>query len=534
MSVLEKLKDNNEYPIVFVGSGISKRYLAGFPSWEELLERFWGLLKKDIDFYGQLNLIKDESHYAELIIEKEKDFLSNIAISSIINKEYSDLFNRGEITIEDFSTRAAYKSGILPFKKGIANEFSQYDLIKGMEKEYESFQKMLTKTQILMTTNYDTLIEDSYNKVSQYGVKKYIGQKGFFEDSFGYAELYKLHGCVTDPKSIVITKEDYDVFNNNSVLISAKIISMLIYSPIIFFGYSLSDLNVRKFIKNFSSSLTNDDPIDLEERLILVEWKKDEDDLLEEVVYDQDLGCKFTVIRTDNYQSVYDTLSKIDQGVAPSEIRKYQSLIKKLVVDTGKEGALKSVLLSPVELDEIEKVLTGRSLLNQKIVVALGDSKVIFDMPNKLTYLEDYIFEKNELNTNVILRFLANEPINGRLPFIKYVSEEKIDSSNLHDYEKEKLRQRLENHGDLANQLEKISNSYKNKENDIDKIISGDHVQDRAYCQIAYNIEIIDPSKVEEYVKTEVRKLIDRGEARINTHLRRLLLIYDLMKNKKM
>lgn len=41
MSVFSELVKTNTYPIVFIGSGISKRYLKNFPSWLELLEQFW-------------------------------------------------------------------------------------------------------------------------------------------------------------------------------------------------------------------------------------------------------------------------------------------------------------------------------------------------------------------------------------------------------------------------------------------------------------------------------------------------------------
>jgi hypothetical protein len=38
---LEELVSTNRYPIVFIGSGISKRYLSGSPSWDELLSILW-------------------------------------------------------------------------------------------------------------------------------------------------------------------------------------------------------------------------------------------------------------------------------------------------------------------------------------------------------------------------------------------------------------------------------------------------------------------------------------------------------------
>ena len=37
-SILDELVKANRVPVLFIGSGISKRYLYGYPSWEELLE----------------------------------------------------------------------------------------------------------------------------------------------------------------------------------------------------------------------------------------------------------------------------------------------------------------------------------------------------------------------------------------------------------------------------------------------------------------------------------------------------------------
>lgn len=533
-NILDVLKSNNEFPILFIGSGISKRYLVNFPSWDELLELFWQQIGMSMSFYGQLNILRDKlKRENSTLHDKDIEYYSNLEMSSLIEENYNRKFNEGEIEIEGFTPKDVSFTGISPFKMGISKAFENYQIKENMRGEIEAFKKALTKSQIMITTNYDTFIEDCYDSSSQYGVKTYIGQSGFFEQTIGYAELYKIHGSITKPKSIVISNDDYKSFEANSILISAKIISMLIHSPIIFMGYSLTDLNVRKFIKDFASSLSSEDPVFLEERLIIIEWMDGEQGLIEEVIYDNELNCRFTVIKTDNFNLIYEYLYKIDQGVAPSEIRKYQHIIKQLVVDTGKEGALRSVLLSPIELEEIEQMLNQRGTLNEKLVVALGDSTVIFKIPNKLTYLEDYIFEKEELTTDVILRFLANDPGGGRFPFIKYVSKEKIEKSNLHDYEKEKLRQRLKNHGNLSNQLKSISKSYSIKMDKFEDILEKEYVADREYNLIAYNVQRLDFQKVEEYIKQKVKELVDAGEGKVNTSFRRLLLVYDLVKNKR-
>lgn len=40
-SILDIMINKNEFPIIFIGSGIPRRYLVKYPGWEELLEEFW-------------------------------------------------------------------------------------------------------------------------------------------------------------------------------------------------------------------------------------------------------------------------------------------------------------------------------------------------------------------------------------------------------------------------------------------------------------------------------------------------------------
>src|SRR5699024_3433461 len=144
------------------------------------------------------------------------------------------------------------------------------------------------KSQIIFTTNYDTIIEDTANEQNK-ALKKFIGQKGFFMQTEDWGEIYKLHGCATEPNSIVITKDDYDHFDRNSVLISAKIISLLLTSPIIFLGYSLNDRNVRKIIRDFSTSLSGQEKDLMSDRLILVNYSEGISELKEYKQADEDL-----------------------------------------------------------------------------------------------------------------------------------------------------------------------------------------------------------------------------------------------------
>lgn len=524
-SIFDILIEKNEFPIVFIGSGISKRYLDKYPSWEELLEELWKAIS-DGNFFAHLSRIRTEIIQSGVTDESETDFLVNTMVATQIEEKINNKFYNEEISIDGLEQKDAYKQNISPFKKLLSNRFAQYEVRENYEDELKEFKNMLMKAQIILTTNYDAFIEESYDAVSKYGLKTYIGQQGFFQQTLGYAELYKIHGCTKEPSSLIISGEDYKKFDNNSILISAKIISMLLNSPIIFLGYSLTDRNVRKIIKDFTGSLSESEKVELEKRLILVQWEKGANDIKEEVIIDQDLGCRLTVIRTDNFLDVYKNISQINQGVAPSEVRRYQHVIKQLIVERGKAGELNTMLVSPSELDDIEKVIG-----NKNIVVAIGDSKIIFNMPNIVDYIYDYISEDIEQNIDIMLRFIASQQPNSILPIMKYVTEENIIKSSICNLEKEKLRKRLNKQGNIKTQMDLLL--CKEEYDNIESIVEEEFSKYKEYSLIAYNIRNFKSTEVKKYILKEVKQIKDSGEIKVDTGLRRLALIYDLKKNRK-
>ncbi|MBV1820427.1 SIR2 family protein [Anaerosalibacter bizertensis] len=399
-NTLDLLVRNNEFPILFIGSGISKRYLKNYPSWQELLKEIWEDIGISKDFYGYLNLTKKELR--DNNYDKDIDFEVNVRVADELENKIDNIFYNDNFKIDNLDQKTAYEEEISPFKKLLSNRFIKYEYKKDMEDELELFEKMILKSQIILTTNYDNFIEDSYNEISKHEIKKYVGQNGFFQQTPGYAEIYKIHGCSTDPNSLVITSRDYREFDKKSVLISSKIISMLLHSPIIFLGYSLKDRNIRKIIKEFSSSLNRRERNSLGKRIILINREKGQEKIIEEINTDANLGCRMTILRTDNYAEVYRKISSINQGVAPSEIRRYQHVIKKLIISRGKKCQLDTLLMSPNELEDIEETLN-----NKNLVIAIGDKAIIYKMPSTVQYMYEYISENYNQNIDVILRFIA-------------------------------------------------------------------------------------------------------------------------------
>ena len=522
-SILDYLVEQNEFPIIFIGSGISKRYLEEYPGWVELLEYLWSVSKSEGNFYGYLTKIRDEIKQAGEMENYIIEYKVNTRVATELEKAINTLFADGELTIEGIDQKRVYEENLSPFKALICNRFESYGIRVGMDEEYEFFTKMLNKAQIILTTNYDSFIEDSYNNKSEIPIKKYIGQRGFFEQTTGYAELYKIHGCSSSSNTIVITQKDYEKFNKDSVLISAKIISMLLNSPIIFIGYSLKDANIRNIIKDFTNSLTAQELLRLEKKLIVIEWEDGQEKIIESVVTDNELGCRLTTIKTNNYYEIYKKIEQINQGVAPAEIRRNQHVIKRLIVERGKEGTLETVLLSPNQLYDIEEVLKKKN-----IVVAIGDSTLVFVMPTLVTYTYDYIAEKTQQNTETILRFIANQQ--GRIPFIKYVTSKSIEESNLNEREKKNLRNRLKKFSDLKEQISTATQYYIGYTK-IDDIKLKNFKEYMEYNTIARAIDKIPLDDVKKYI-IEKLDVIKTNNGTISSELRRLTLIYDLIKNK--
>ncbi|MEK4846106.1 SIR2 family protein [Bacillus sp. FSL W8-0183] len=529
-TILDKFIKENEFPTVFIGSGISKRFLVDFPDWSSLLNEFWEKLDEPQDFFGEFNIIRDEiKNKSPKYTNKELDHYSNIEMGTRLESKYNQAFNEGRVSIENFGTKDAFDTKVSPFKKAIANRFNSYKLIDEMKEEFEIFKKMLSKTQIVLTTNYDYFIENSYNEYSNYSLTKFIGQKGFFSTNYGYAELYKLHGCAESPQDIIITENDYNNFEENSVLISAKIISTMMHSPIIFMGYSLTDINIRKIIREFTKSLNDKEIEILEDRLVLIQWKEGCEELVQEVENDRDLGCKLKVIKTDNFKLIFEKLSTINQGVAPTEVRKYHHVIKELIIDRGKKGTLNSVLISPIEIDNIKETLQ-----NKNITVALGDSTYIFQIPDIITYSLDYISDKDEIGNEIRMRFAVNQAYRARFPIVKLLNEDLINSTGLHKTEKERLIQKIEYFTNFELHYCKIvpSSVMLRNCNDLNKIIKLKTKDDNIYETLSFNIKELKLEELKTYLIRVLTDLKQKGEIKLTTQLRRLLLLYDIIKNK--
>ncbi|MDR1018214.1 MAG: SIR2 family protein [Lachnospiraceae bacterium] len=428
MGFLENLRKNNQYPIIFIGSGITKRYFKSTPTWDSLLHMIWDEVNPNVSYLVRYN---------ELNKQFNKDtFEIYTTLADELEDYFDTAFFSGDIQLKDLLPEDAHNNHISPFRRKIAEIYSSIEINTDMKHELKSFGEMLGKARFIVTTNYDTFIEKELNNA----IKVRVGNKGLFEPAGDLNELYKIHGSIKEPNSIMITSEDYEIMKRTSAIVNAKLLSALTESPIIFFGYSLSDRNIQTLLKDLSDNM----PFDIEKaagRIGVVEYKAGKEDSLE--VISGDFGVHFTKIETDNFEKVYSSILEIDQGFSPLEISKYKNALKQIIDIKGEEGKLKQVLTSFVNLEKLPKELQESNL-----VVALGDKRYIYKFPDYVDYIKAYFSKDNKMPKEIALKFILSFAPNSTLPVSKYLNVD-LNFLELSEHNVDKLNRRLKQFSSL-------------------------------------------------------------------------------------
>ncbi len=530
---IKNIIQENHYPIVFIGSGIEKRYLKDFPNWTSLLETFWNQIGEKRNFFGFIHQLtkkyKDENAITQ-------DFLANVEAASYIQQKFDDLFFEEKIFVKDLTLKNAQESRISPFKKEISNLLSNYELRDDInEGEFQFFVQMIEKAKMIITTNYDTFIEDLIRKNSNQNPHVFVGKNSLFDSNNGWSEIYHIHGSVNDPTSIVINSDDYADFNKNSILISAKIMSSMIDSPIIFFGYSMTDRNVRQVLDDFGSQLPQEDPRKSANRILVVEYEKNENKITEQIVKDSSLNhLNYILIKTDNYKDIFKQLSTINEGATPYEVRKFSGLIRKIIVQHGQSGNLNSVLVTPTQLDTLSKDIDQ----GKPIVVALGDKKYFYVYPDTISYIKDYIANTTNYAPGIALSFVARSGNQStKIPFAKYWNNTDKLSLNISHKDLMRLNKKIESYGTIDKAKKSISKLYRIPFSSINEIKQQKYPIGREIDTIAWNIENISNEEIEEYLKEilpDLYKTLVIKSTGFTSCTRRLLVIRDLYENGDM
>jgi len=360
---LERLVRLKRLPTLFIGSGLSLRYLEGYPNWNELLKRLSvkiGL--EDTIFSALIQGVKKENNNAsngkvnQVVASKLEDKIIQGIANKTINPE--KLFSKEELVQINNHNKDI-------FKVLVAQEFRKMPIKKDVKKELELLKQLAEKTSIIFTTNYDSFLESIFDKFKVYNNQ----DKYYFRDNFGYGEIYKLHGCISDPNSFVITDNDYAVYAQSMKLITSKLINTLADFPIIFLGYSLEDENIVEIIHSFLSCFTKPLLEEISKNMIYISHKKEEMSLEFGEVKFNHYGNSITMasIKTDNFCKIYEYLVKLEPCASPQEIRRYKKLFANLTREHA-SGKQKIYNIDEVDLD---------GLNNSNTVISFGSKNNI-------------------------------------------------------------------------------------------------------------------------------------------------------------
>ena len=328
---LENIIQQKNLPALFIGTGISKRYWENCPNWDELLLS----LANDIGISasafaaqkGRFKIAHPEITPG-LLSQKMASYLQEKMLAKIENGELDPL----SLFLEKENNRCL--SGTDYFKMLVAKKVRNYSLNEAMKEELELFKKIGNKISMVFTTNYDTFLEREV--FPEFTV--YTNQNQYYFRDATYGEIYKIHGSVTDPNSIILCENDYKIFENSLKLISAKLINALLDFPIIFLGYSLEDENIRKILSDFVNSFDDKILQRVKKSLILISYDADTNDLIEGEKQFSNSGKSITVttIKTNNFTAIYEYINRLQPTATSYELKKYKEMITRILFSAAK------------------------------------------------------------------------------------------------------------------------------------------------------------------------------------------------------
>jgi hypothetical protein len=116
----------------------------------------------------------------------------------------------------------------------------------------------------IVTTNFDTLLEDAFARWSDFGIPKAPTGMGLAQHGTllldGAFFILKAHGSIEDDASMVFTSEDYRRITHANPAFQAVMSSLLLSHAVLFVGYSLGDPNFRLLMDSQLATFGSDAP----------------------------------------------------------------------------------------------------------------------------------------------------------------------------------------------------------------------------------------------------------------------------------
>ena len=401
---LDRLISEKRMPILFVGSGVSGRYLS-LNTWGSLLEKVASML--GIDRF-QLNGI-----ISKIELEHPNSNVNPLLASELSNMMLNGISN-GSITRDDFPDVPDTEWNLMetqnPFKVVICNILKKGNVTDDSRKlkEIESFKKLSDKVPAVITTNDDFLETEIFKNFSTL----IYPDDYYFSGSEGYGEILKVHGTIDDPESIIVTAEDYVKLKEESKVIMSRLTSLMCYHPVIFIGYSINDEEINSLIFDMVSSLKQTDIDKIRGHLIRVSVS----DKLKKSKWNPKIedhnGKRIETMHLEvpTLEVVFRYLDRFTPVATPFEIKKYKGMIREIVLSTDQT----SKRISVIGEDSID------SIGSKNFAVIFGDAGSINSMMKGITGydISDVIIDVMTKHKGLL--------DSSKAAFIKWISEGRV------------------------------------------------------------------------------------------------------------
>ncbi|WP_323147851.1 SIR2 family protein [Pseudomonas oryzihabitans] len=400
-SLAEHFKRFEASPMLFIGSGVSRRYL-GTENWEQLLLRFCNAIEENpLKLKASSN--GDPTKYAQLLAKSYEERWWGRPDSNEVAAEFA----------EHFTTNSSIlKIEISRYLRGVH---------EGVNQELQHELSLLEKVNIdgVITTNWDRLLETIFPKFTTF-----IGQDGLISGrSHGIAEIYKIHGCSSTPNSLVLTEEDYAEYRRKNPYLSSKLLTIFIERPVIFLGYSLADPHIADILEDIIGCFPEKSLEFLRDKLIFVEWhpELDEPTITDSVIHKR---IPVKLIRVSSFVELYEVLAETKKRIPAHIFRRIKDELYELVLTDDPKGQLFVRNESDLESDDslTEYVVGYGAISTLKKGEAISKQGLIGLSRSDL--IRDIIFETNKFDpldvVSTVLPNLAKGNI--KLPIFYYLN----------------------------------------------------------------------------------------------------------------
>ena len=375
-------------PILFVGSGLSKRYFNS-PSWPELLKIMFERILSDSDLY-EYNRQKYEN-----------DMISIGTALSDLTFEWAWQEGRSSFPPEYFSSKTSkdtfLKLLVCEYIRQVTPELSGIKEA-GLLKELLAFSEI--KPHAIITTNYDLFLEQIFQ-----GYETISGQTILRYNTNSFGEIFHIHGDISNPASIVLTKADYDEWAEKKKYVSAKLLTYFAEHPVFIMGYGMGDPNVKSILRDIGELVAGEDGLIRNVYQVIWRASKIEAQPPDQAIIAVD-GKEYRIhaIHTNDFEWIFEALKSQSalKSINPKLVRALAARTMRLIRHDIPSGAVE------VNYDTLERVADEKDFLPSLLgITAVNNPN--FSHPLTISQLAHRVGVKNWQQLNKLIHKVKEE-----------------------------------------------------------------------------------------------------------------------------